>query len=34
MIELEVADQRVYLELGRLRDLLRQHGIEPEDETA
>jgi hypothetical protein len=27
-------NQRVYLELGRLRDLLRQHGIEPDGGTA
>jgi hypothetical protein len=27
-------NQRVYLELGRLRDLLRQHGIEPDGSTA
>ncbi len=27
-------NQRVYLELGRLRDLLRRHGIEPDGGTA
>ena len=27
-------NHRVHRELGRLRDLLRQHGIEPDDGTA
>ena len=34
-VEAVIAEnQRVYLELGRLRDLLRQHGIEPDGGTA
>jgi hypothetical protein len=34
-VQAVIADnQRLHRELDRLRDLLRQHGIEPDDGTA